>query len=63
MLSLSNAFSEEEIIEFVDRVRRFLGLKPSETIEFTAGPEKGEYPYVCTFPGHSRIMQGTLFVE
>ncbi|HEX7076111.1 MAG TPA: NAD-dependent DNA ligase LigA [Hyphomicrobiaceae bacterium] len=39
MLSLSNAFSEEEIIEFVDRVRRFLGMKPSETIEFTAEPK------------------------
>jgi azurin len=42
---------------------KLLNPGETETIEFTAGPEKGEYPYVCTFPGHSRIMQGTLFVE
>lgn len=39
MLSLSNAFSEQEIGEFVDRVRRFLGMKPGEPIEFTAEPK------------------------
>jgi azurin len=42
---------------------KLLNPGESQTLEFTAGPEKGEYPYVCTFPGHSRIMQGTLFVE
>jgi DNA ligase (NAD+) len=40
MLSLSNAFTEEEVTEFVDRVRRFLGLKDSETqLEFMAEPK------------------------
>mgnify|MGYP005850308897 CR=1 FL=1 len=39
MLSLSNAFSEEEIEEFVNRIRRFLGMKPSEPIDFTAEPK------------------------
>ena len=34
----------------------------TEVLEFTAG-EKGDYPYLCTFPGHSIIMQGTLKVE
>lgn len=34
----------------------------SETIEFTA-PAKGSYPYVCTFPGHSATMKGTLVVK
>jgi azurin len=42
---------------------KLLNPGESETLEFTAGPEKGDYPYVCTFPGHSRIMQGTLTVE
>jgi azurin len=42
---------------------KLLNPGETETIEFQAGPEKGEYPYLCTFPGHSRIMQGTLFVE
>ncbi len=30
----------------------------SETIKFTL--EAGEYPFICTFPGHWRIMQGTI---
>jgi azurin len=42
---------------------KLLNPGESETLEFTAGPEKGEYPYLCTFPGHPRIMQGTLKVE
>lgn len=39
MLSLNNAFSEEEIGEFVERVRRFLGMKSGDDIEFTAEPK------------------------
>ena len=33
-----------------------------EVIEFTAPSVEGAYPYVCSFPGHHRIMRGTLFV-
>ena len=31
------------------------------TVEFTA-PAEGEYTYVCTFPGHYMMMQGTMRV-
>jgi azurin len=34
----------------------------SETIEFTA-PAAGNYPYLCTFPGHGAIMNGIMKVE
>ena len=39
-------------------------LNPEEkvTLRFTAPAEPGEYPYVCTFPGHWRIMYGTMNV-
>lgn len=33
-----------------------------ETIEFTLD-DKGEYPFICTFPGHWRLMQGTITAE
>jgi len=39
-------------------------LNPAETarLRFTAPPEPGEYPYVCTFPGHWQRMRGVLKV-
>ncbi|MGH1375566.1 MAG: NAD-dependent DNA ligase LigA [Alphaproteobacteria bacterium] len=39
MLSLSNVFSEEEADGFLDKIRRFLGLDESETIELVAEPK------------------------
>ena len=39
MLSLENAFTDEEITEFVDRVRRFLNLSPEAPLAFTAEPK------------------------
>jgi azurin len=32
----------------------------SESIYFTAPLQPGSYTYVCTYPGHSMLMQGTL---
>ena len=31
-------------------------------LKFKAPSEPGEYPYVCTFPGHGFIMHGIMFV-
>jgi DNA ligase (NAD+) len=39
MLSLANAFADEEIFDLVARVRRFLGLKPEAPLAFTAEPK------------------------
>ena len=39
MLSLANIFSYEEIDEFVERIRRFLGLPDSAVLEFMAEPK------------------------
>lgn len=37
--------------------------KESFTIHITAPKEKGDYPYLCTFPGHWMVMNGVLKVE
>jgi len=39
MLSLGNAFAESEIYEFVDRIRRFLGLEAGADVAFSAEPK------------------------
>ncbi|MGH9307939.1 MAG: plastocyanin/azurin family copper-binding protein, partial [Vicinamibacterales bacterium] len=39
-------------------------VEPGETltVQFRAPTQTGQYPYVCTFPGHWRIMNGILNV-
>lgn len=37
--------------------------KEEFTIHFKAPTEKGDYPYLCTFPGHWMVMNGVLKVE
>ena len=34
-----------------------------QVIEFTAPAKPGDYPYVCTFPGHHILMRGVLTVK
>ncbi|WPP50778.1 PVC-type heme-binding CxxCH protein [Catalinimonas niigatensis] len=40
-------------------------LNPEEvfTLTFTAPSQPGDYPFVCTFPGHWRMMNGIMKVE
>lgn len=39
--------------------------QPGETVRvtFTAPSEPGDYRYICTFPGHYMLMQGTMTVQ
>ncbi|QCR21171.1 plastocyanin/azurin family copper-binding protein [Pontibacter sp. SGAir0037] len=39
-------------------------LNPEEvvTLTFTAPAQPGDYPFVCTFPGHWRMMKGIMKV-
>ena len=39
MLSLDNAFAEEDVVDFVGRIRRFLKLTDDEEIDFSAEPK------------------------
>src|SRR5580698_10403922 len=39
MLSLDNAFSDDDVADFIGRVRRFLGLKEDEAVVVTAEPK------------------------
>ncbi len=40
-----------------------LGIARTHTLQFFAPEEPGEYPYICTFPGHWTVMRGVMHVE
>ena len=35
----------------------------SETLEFTAPTVADEYPFLCSYPGHWKVMSGLMIVE
>lgn len=42
---------------------RLLGPGETETLDFKAPEQPGEYPYLCTFPGHFALMRGKMIVK
>lgn len=48
-----------EVLYFTDMV----DAGGETELVFTAPSEPGNYPFVCTFPGHWRLMQGVMIVE
>lgn len=57
MLSLGNAFDDEEVSDFVTRVRRFLGLEPEALIEVVAEPKIDGLSISLTYEG-GQLVQG-----
>ena len=41
---------------------KLLNPHEKDTVTFTAPAKPGQYPFVCTFPGHAMTMQGALRV-
>jgi azurin/sugar phosphate isomerase/epimerase len=49
----------DDVIAYTDMTNP----KGEFVIHLTAPKEKGEYPYLCTFPGHWMVMNGVMKVE
>ncbi|MFK8113277.1 MAG: DUF6797 domain-containing protein [Rubripirellula sp.] len=49
----------DDVLAYTDVVEPFANF----TIYFQAPTTPGRYPYLCTFPGHWMVMNGTLIVE
>jgi azurin len=41
---------------------KLIGPGQNEVIKFTAPETPGDYPYLCTFPGHRFLMKGVMKV-
>lgn len=58
--------SEKDYIPEIPQILHHTRLvNPNETVTLTfkVPDEVGDYPFVCTFPGHWRIMNGVMKVE
>jgi plastocyanin len=60
-LTCEEAVNHNFVIEELDE--EVVACAPGETAEGTIELDAGEYEYVCTVPGHSATMRGTLTVS
>jgi azurin len=56
-------YHPKDMSKVIAHSTKVLGPGESETIDFKAPTEPGEYPYICTFPGHFATMRGKLIVK
>lgn len=64
MLTDPEAMKKHYVPESTDILAKTKLVNPfgKEVIKFSVPDEPGDYPYICTFPGHWRLMFGTLKV-
>jgi azurin len=57
---------KKDFIPVTDKIlhhTKLLNPNTIETLRFTAPTKPGDFPYVCTFPGHWVIMRGVMKVK
>ena len=64
MLTDPKAMEKDYIPDTQDILFHTKLIQPGQTasLEFEL-KEPGEYPYLCTFPGHSMVMKGVMHVK
>lgn len=61
--SMDNDYLPEGMRSRVLAWTRMIGGGETDTIRFTAPEEPGDYPFLCTFPGHFGAMNGRMLVR
>ena len=61
----SDGFAKDFVAETANVLRHTKLIQPGEfeTLKFSAPPVPGDYPYLCTFPGHGLTMRGVMRVK
>jgi DNA ligase (NAD+) len=59
MLSLGNAFAAEDVTDFVDRIRRFLGLATDTDVDFVAEPKIDGLSCALTYEKGKLVLAAT----
>jgi azurin len=62
MLAADDGYIGKDVAAQVIANTKLVGGGESVTIEFDA-PAAGEYPFLCSFPGHSALMNGVFVVK
>ncbi len=65
MLNDPKASEKHYVPKSADVVAHTFVVQPkgSHTVYFQIPKQPGNYPFLCTFPGHWQLMKGTLVVE
>ena len=65
LMSTSDAAENNYVPQIPEVLFSTRVLNPNERVRLTfkAPIRSGAYPFVCTFPGHWRIMNGILIVK
>jgi len=61
--TLENDYLPESMREGLVAFTDMIGGGETDTITFTAPETPGEYPFLCTFPGHFSMMNGVMTVR
>ena len=59
MLSLSNGFEPQDILDFEERVRKFLGLKAGDQLDFTSEPKIDGLSIALSYQNGRLLSAGT----
>lgn len=62
MLTDPNAMAKDYVPDSPDIIQHTKLIQPGQSGFVEVTLEAGEYPYLCTFPGHAILMNGVLTV-
>lgn len=61
--AIATDYVPAELADQVVAASKLLGPKEKDELTFTAPSESGDYPFLCTFPGHFALMKGVMVVQ